>query len=86
MTDYGTLPPQHQPEATSPEESSKGITISMENLLSGATFGAALTASGVYQPSVIISQLKFENFHMLQAFLTACAGSASVFPLPKPTV
>lgn len=48
----------------------------MSTLLSGALFGAALTASGVYQPSVIISQLSFTNFHMIQVFLTAAAGSA----------
>jgi len=50
----------------------------MENLITGAAFGAALTASGVYQPSVIISQLKFENWHMIQAFLTGVASSAYV--------
>jgi len=51
----------------------------MNNLVSGAAFGAALTASGVFQPSVILGQLKFENFHMIQAFLTATASSAYVF-------
>ncbi|KAK3319264.1 hypothetical protein B0H66DRAFT_264402 [Apodospora peruviana] len=50
----------------------------MDTLLTGAAFGAALTASGVYQPSVIISQLKFENFHMIQTFLTAAGTSAAV--------
>lgn len=50
----------------------------MENIVSGAAFGAALTASGVFQPSVIVSQLKFENFHMLQTFLTATASSTYV--------
>ncbi|KAK0627788.1 hypothetical protein B0T14DRAFT_535497 [Immersiella caudata] len=50
----------------------------MDHLVSGAAFGAALTASGVYQPSVIISQLKLDNFHMLQAFLTGAAGSTAI--------
>ncbi|KAK4449999.1 hypothetical protein QBC34DRAFT_79880 [Podospora aff. communis PSN243] len=50
----------------------------MEHLVSGAVFGAALTASGVYQPSVILSQLKFTNFHMLQAFLAGAAGSTAI--------
>ncbi|KAK4189321.1 hypothetical protein QBC35DRAFT_431107 [Podospora australis] len=50
----------------------------MNNLVTGAAFGAALTASGVYQPSVIVSQLNFTNFHMIQAFLTAAAGSACI--------
>ncbi|KAJ4401236.1 hypothetical protein N0V85_005573 [Neurospora sp. IMI 360204] len=65
----------------------------MNTFVTGAAFGAALTASGVYQPSVIVSQLKFENWHMMQAFLTAAASSAalvhllqslspSTFPLP----
>lgn len=45
---------------------------------SGAVFGAALVASGVYLPSVILSQLKWDNCHMLQAFLTATAASSVV--------
>jgi hypothetical protein len=44
-------------------------------LLSGAVFGAALVAAGVYKPSVIISQVKLENYHMVQAFLAAAASS-----------
>lgn len=35
-----------------------------------------MLASGFQNPSVIISQLKFENWHMIQAFLTATATSA----------
>lgn len=48
----------------------------MASLLSGAAFGAALVAAGVYQPATIISQLKFQEWHMLQVFLTATASSA----------
>jgi hypothetical protein len=44
-------------------------------LASGAAFGAALVASGVHQPATIISQLKLENFHMLESFLTGAATS-----------
>ncbi|KIW97437.1 uncharacterized protein Z519_01021 [Cladophialophora bantiana CBS 173.52] len=45
---------------------------------SGGIFGAALTASGVYSPSVIISQLQLGNFHMLKSFLAASACSALI--------
>lgn len=52
----------------------------MANLLatttSGALFGAALSAAGVASPSVILSQLRFENFHMFEVFLTATGCSA----------
>ncbi|KAK3353643.1 hypothetical protein B0T25DRAFT_218683 [Lasiosphaeria hispida] len=48
----------------------------MDNIISGGVFGAGLTASGMYQPAVIMAQLKFENFHMIQVFLTATASSA----------
>ncbi|KAL1902225.1 hypothetical protein Sste5346_001201 [Sporothrix stenoceras] len=46
--------------------------------VTGAAFGAALVASGVYQPAVILDQLTWENCHMLQAFLTATAASAII--------
>ena len=42
----------------------------------GAVFGAALTASRVYLPSVIINQMRLQDFHMLEVFLTASAASA----------
>lgn len=45
---------------------------------SGVAFGAALSAAGVASPSVIISQLRLEDFHMLEVFLTATASSAYV--------
>ncbi|KIW23347.1 uncharacterized protein PV07_11555 [Cladophialophora immunda] len=45
---------------------------------SGGIFGAALTASGVYSPSVIVSQLQLGNFHMLKSFLAASACSALI--------
>ncbi|KAK1974881.1 YeeE/YedE family protein [Colletotrichum cereale] len=47
-------------------------------VLSGAAFGASLVAAGVYQPSVIIAQLKLEDWHMVQAFLTAAASSTFI--------
>ncbi len=47
----------------------------MATVLSGMAFGAALTAAGVYQPSVIISQLQLQNWHMIQSFLAAAASS-----------
>lgn len=45
-------------------------------LVSGAAFGAALVAAGVHQPAVILGQLKFENWHMLETFLAAAASSS----------
>lgn len=53
----------------------------MGTILSGATFGAAMIAAGFYNPAVVISQLKFENWHMVQAFLAATASSVYVQPL-----
>ncbi|KFY69929.1 hypothetical protein V499_09628 [Pseudogymnoascus sp. VKM F-103] len=50
---------------------------------SGLLFGAALSAAGVASPSIIISQLRLENFHMLEVFLTATAGSALIIHLTK---
>ncbi len=53
--------------------------------LVGAAFGAALTASGVFLPSVIVSQLRFEKWDMIEIFLTATASSAYVNSLePRP--
>ncbi len=46
--------------------------------VSGAAFGAALVVAGVYQPSVIIDQLTWDNYHMLQAFLSATAASTLI--------
>lgn len=56
----------------------------LDTLACGATFGAALAASGVHQPDVIVSQLTLEDFHMLESFLTAVASSAYVNPPPPP--
>lgn len=53
-------------------------TTEARSILSGALFGAALTAAGVYSPTVIISQMKLESFHMLKVFLSASATSAYV--------
>lgn len=58
------------------------VSLQMSSLLlsgaSGAIFGAALTASGVYSPSVIISQLRLGNFHMIKSFIAASACSALI--------
>ncbi|KEF60896.1 uncharacterized protein A1O9_02460 [Exophiala aquamarina CBS 119918] len=45
---------------------------------SGMIFGSAITASGVYSPSVIQSQMSLTNFHMLKSFLAASACSALI--------
>jgi len=50
--------------------------IPVNSVLSGAIFGAALTAAGVYSPTVIIRQMHFEDFHMMKAFMSASASSA----------
>ncbi|KAL2257740.1 hypothetical protein VTK26DRAFT_9229 [Humicola hyalothermophila] len=55
----------------------------MENVLSGAAMGAALTAAGVYQPAVILAQFNFSDFSMLQTFLTAAAGSTLLVTLSQ---
>ncbi|KAK5951836.1 hypothetical protein OHC33_007128 [Knufia fluminis] len=47
-------------------------------LLSGTLFGASLTASSVYLPSIILSQLSLTSTHMLKTFLTASAISAII--------
>ncbi|KAH8816671.1 YeeE/YedE family protein [Xylogone sp. PMI_703] len=44
----------------------------------GTLFGAALAASGVYSPEVIIAQMRLRNFHMLEVFLSASATSALI--------
>ncbi|RDA95019.1 hypothetical protein CP533_2122 [Ophiocordyceps camponoti-saundersi (nom. inval.)] len=48
------------------------------SLVSGAAFGAAMTAAGFHDPSLIIAQMKFERWHMLQAFMAATASSAII--------
>lgn len=48
--------------------------------MAGTLFGSALTASGVYLPSVIMSQMELRDFHMLKVFLTASSASAYVPP------
>ncbi|KAI1274375.1 hypothetical protein F5Y07DRAFT_401461 [Xylaria sp. FL0933] len=52
-----------------------------DSLLSGTAFGAALAATGMYEPNVILSQMKLENWHMVQTFLTASAASTLVVTL-----
>jgi len=43
--------------------------------VSGAAFGAALCLSGVWVPSVVLGQLRLEDFRMLRMFLTASGAS-----------
>jgi hypothetical protein len=43
---------------------------------SGSVFGAALMASGVVSPSVVIAQMKGADLHMLKVFVTGTASSA----------
>lgn len=60
-----------------------GVLVAMSSIqplgrevTAGAVFGAALYSAGVYHPSVIQSQLRFESFQMLQVMLGASAASA----------
>ncbi|KAH8724987.1 hypothetical protein GQ44DRAFT_827096 [Phaeosphaeriaceae sp. PMI808] len=57
------------------------ITEFLSHSTAGALFGAALASSGVYLPSVIVSQMQLAKFHMLKVFMTASAISALVFAL-----
>ena len=49
--------------------------------VTGTMFGAALTASNVFPPSVIVSQLELRDYHMLNVFLSASAASAVIMAL-----
>ena len=51
-------------------------TQTLSTATAGLIFGAALSAAGVASPSIITDQLRLENFHMLEVFLTATASSA----------
>jgi uncharacterized membrane protein YedE/YeeE len=50
-------------------------------VLTGLTFGAALTLSSVASPSVILSQLALRDSHMLLTFLSASSLSALIIHL-----
>ncbi|KAF4334448.1 hypothetical protein FBEOM_11705 [Fusarium beomiforme] len=56
----------------------------MAALLSGAVYGASTIAAGVYLPSTIINQFKFQDWHMLQTSLGAVASSACGYVKLKP--
>src|SRR5271154_3030633 len=57
------------------------IVDALPSIAAGAIFGTSLLASGVYSPGVIMSQMSLTDFHMLQSFLSASAGSATVIAL-----
>jgi len=42
----------------------------------GVAFGAALTASRVHLPSVIVNQMSLTDFRMMQVFSVAMGSSA----------
>lgn len=50
-------------------------SMALANIASGAIFGSALVASGVYQPAIIIDQLTLKHSYMLGVFLTASGTS-----------
>ncbi|KAI1804157.1 hypothetical protein F4811DRAFT_553159 [Daldinia bambusicola] len=43
--------------------------------ISGVAFGAALTATAIYKPGIIVEQMTFQNWHMVLTFLTASGTS-----------
>lgn len=69
----------HGTQTTALNQNHQAISLNnqpnMNNILTGAAMGAALTVTGVYEPSVILAQFNFSDFSMLQTFLTAAAGS-----------
>ncbi|UNI13438.1 hypothetical protein JDV02_000186 [Purpureocillium takamizusanense] len=52
-------------------------------LVSGVAFGAAMVAAGFANPTVVVSQMKFESWHMFQAFLAATASSAVIYSVAE---
>ena len=71
------------------------VTAILIGLLMGAIFGFALEKARVFEPGVIVGQMRLKNFIMVKVFLTAVATGAVVLavlngfgltPLyPKPT-
>ncbi|KAJ4053636.1 hypothetical protein NW761_004595 [Fusarium oxysporum] len=55
----------------------------MAALFSGAVYGASTIAAGVYLPSTIINQFKFQDWHMLQTSLGAVASSAIIYKVAE---
>ncbi|RYP63272.1 hypothetical protein DL770_009430 [Monosporascus sp. CRB-9-2] len=55
----------------------------LSDFITGAAFGAALRASGVYEPAVILSQLNVTDWHMVETFLTASGTSVVVVALSQ---
>lgn len=48
----------------------------MENIITGAVFGASLIASGMYQPHTIDLQFSLKSCDMLQMFLATTGCTA----------
>ncbi|KAL7930331.1 hypothetical protein V8C35DRAFT_160899 [Trichoderma chlorosporum] len=51
--------------------------------LSGSAFGAAMMAASFHNPAIVIAQMKWENWHMVQAFLAATASSAALYAVAE---
>ncbi|KAI2614337.1 uncharacterized protein GGS25DRAFT_527468 [Hypoxylon fragiforme] len=47
----------------------------LKPIIPGVAFGAALAAAGIHQPTVIVEQMSFQNWHMITTFLTAAGAS-----------
>lgn len=63
-------------DTTSPSETNSIMSLLATNLISGSAFGAALLASGVYRPRIIVDQFSLQHSYMLGVFLTASGISA----------
>ncbi|XXG94448.1 hypothetical protein Hte_000705 [Hypoxylon texense] len=50
----------------------------LAELVSGAAFGAALAATAIHQPDIIVAQMSLRNWHMVTTFLTASATSTLI--------
>ncbi|OTA99578.1 hypothetical protein M426DRAFT_67584 [Hypoxylon sp. CI-4A] len=50
----------------------------LSHIVSGAAFGAALTAAAIHQPDTIVEQMNYRNWHMVTTFLTASSTSTII--------
>ncbi|KAM4060398.1 sulfur transport domain-containing protein [Hirsutella rhossiliensis] len=50
---------------------------------SGLAFGAAMTAAGFHDPSLVVAQMKFQDWHMARVFMAATASSAVIYAIAE---
>ncbi|KAJ1323391.1 YeeE/YedE family protein [Microdochium nivale] len=68
---------RHLNIATEHESTTSNMAVAtlVRQAVSGAAFGAALSLSGVWLPSVVLGQMHLQDFRMLQMFLSASGAS-----------